>query len=1188
MKSVLLSFICLICFTFTIQAQNRISGSKVDDARFTETLEELFTNYNLYQINIQKDDIVIKGASSQVILDLEGEYFNMNLFEDNVTTSVEYEVQKPHLLGGSLNTGGIVSLTINDNFINGFIRAGSRYVFIENLRNIIKGAEEDIYIVYNIIDVIPNENHVCGLTDMERQTDELVPGYEFEYKSMPTTMCKIVELAIADTYDMVTAEGSVTNVINHNLAVLNNVQTNYRSEFDANLEFDVVAHFVPATSGADPFPSTTDANTLLNFFDGWGDSGGNASCSPCGFGVNYTQASLWTDRNIQSGGNSNVVGLAQLPFANGTFRGHHVLENFSSSSASLMSMVSHEKGHNFDAIHDAAGSNFIMAPSVTLTPNWSTLSKNDIDGQTSGMTYLSNCSTIGAPNANFFQSGFAGCTAIDVEFEDQSQYGATRDWEFFGGTPATSTDEKETVTYNTTGLWATKIVSSNAAGMDSTFNYVDIESAPTNPCTPTGSGGSGRINSVSIGNVSNASTGTGVYEDFACSDVATLLPNTTYDMFINLSNTTRLRWFVDYNNDGDFSDTGESSPQWQFGGSGNYLFSLTTDNSPVTGSLLRFRIITSTSSIASNGCSSPSTGQVEDYSMYFEEPQIFGCTDPAASNYDPAATVDDGTCQYGSSTWFADTDSDNFGDPNVSQSSPTQPAGYVADNTDCDDTDNTVFPGAPELCDGQINNCNTGSLPLDEVDNDSDGYVECIIDAGGWDGVPSVVGGDDCDDNDSNNFPGNTEVCDGQDNDCDGMVDEGVLITYWRDADEDNFGDINISQQACSPPVGFVTNNTDCDDSDDTVFPGAPELCDGQINNCNTGSLPLIEIDNDGDNFVECSIDVGGWDGNPAVIGGEDCDDNDANNYPGNTEVCDGQDNDCDGMTDEGLTATYYRDADNDSFGDNNDSQVACSQPTGYVLDNTDCDDTDNTVYPGAPELCDGQINNCNTGSLPLNEIDNDGDNYVECTIDGGGWDGNPAVVGGDDCDDGDSMNYPGNVEACDGQDNDCDGFIDEGCLPCDGDFLVINTITQNNYRAEINITSDALVNDPQPVNFFAGTDIDLEADFEVILGTEFNAVIEDCIPTSFKGGDNTEFLKSANTDELKNALGDKIKEGQIEMIILDRWGDIQASKSIQVSDLDKTVEEMIQSLELGFYAFVIKQGEIELVQMLAITSTQE
>ena len=54
-----------------------------------------------------------------------------------------------------------------------------------------------------------------------------------------------------------------------------------------------------------------------------------------------------------------------------------------------------------------------------------------------------------------------------------------------------------------------------------------------------------------------------------------------------------------------------------------------------------------------------------------------------------------------------------------------------------------------------------------------------------------------------------------------------------------------------------------------------------------------------------------------------------------------------------------------------------------------DCDDNEDTVYEGAPELCDGQLNSCyNQTSVYLEELDTDGDGYVECTVDPGGWDG--------------------------------------------------------------------------------------------------------------------------------------------------------------------------------------------------------
>ena len=84
-------------------------------------------------------------------------------------------------------------------------------------------------------------------------------------------------------------------------------------------------------------------------------------------------------------------------------------------------------------------------------------------------------------------------------------------------------------------------------------------------------------------------------------------------------------------------------------------------------------------------------------------------------------------------------------------------SGVTGDN-DCDDGDNTIYPSAPEICDGQVNTCG-GSLPTDEVDDDND-TGECTLDSNGWDGSGSKSG-DDCDDGDDTS-PSAPEICDGQ------------------------------------------------------------------------------------------------------------------------------------------------------------------------------------------------------------------------------------------------------------------------------------------------------------------------------------------------------------------------------------------------------------------------------------------
>ncbi len=392
--------------------------------------------------------------------------------------------------------------------------------------------------------------------------------------------------------------------------------------------------------------------------------------------------------------------------------------------------------------------------------------------------------------------------------------------------------------------------------------------------------------------------------------------------------------------------------------------------------------------------------------------------------------------------FYRDADGDGFGDANNSTQACTVPSGYVSNNSDCDDNDNAVYPGAPEICDGKDNDCN-GNID-EEIktnfyrDADGDGFGNannstqaCIVPSG------YVSNNSDCDDNDNAVYPGAPEICDGKDNDCNGNIDEAIKTIFYRDADGDGFGDANNSTQACTVPLGYVSNNSDCDDNDEAVYPRAPEICDGKDNDCNGNIDEEIKTtfyrDADGDGFGDannstqaCTVPSG------YVSNNSDCDDNDNAVYPGAPELCDGKDNDCNGNIDEVIKTIYYRDADDDGFGDANNSTQACTVPQGYVINNSDCDDHDNAVYPGAPELCDGKDNNCdgltdNNAQILTWYKDNDGDGY-----------GNPAlgtqactkpagyVGNNEDCNDNNATVFPGAPELCDGIDNNCNGQSDE------------------------------------------------------------------------------------------------------------------------------------------------------------------
>ena len=184
------------------------------------------------------------------------------------------------------------------------------------------------------------------------------------------------------------------------------------------------------------------------------------------------------------------------------------------------------------------------------------------------------------------------------------------------------------------------------------------------------------------------------------------------------------------------------------------------------------------------------------------------------------------------------------------------------------------------------------------------------------------------------------------------------------------------------------------------------------------------------------------WDSNPDLDGdsfhaGADCDDGNDAVHPGAEEVCDGIDNDCDWTIDVGVDVTIWSDGDGDGFGAGAPSDSGCDVPTGWVLEDGDCDDKRRNVNPDAPEVCDpdnvdedcdavADDEDASAGNLGLFYVDADGDGF--------GVDDSTPVVGCElppghaplrgDCDDTRADVSPATIEVCgDAVDDDCDGF---------------------------------------------------------------------------------------------------------------------------------------------------------------------
>jgi hypothetical protein len=374
--------------------------------------------------------------------------------------------------------------------------------------------------------------------------------------------------------------------------------------------------------------------------------------------------------------------------------------------------------------------------------------------------------------------------------------------------------------------------------------------------------------------------------------------------------------------------------------------------------------------------------------------------------------------------WLRDADGDLFGNPLNDSVSCTQPIGYIANNTDCNDASNLINPNTVWYKDADgdgfgnpLNDSVSCTQPIGFIANNTDcNDASNLIN-------PNTVWFKDADGDGFGNSSIDSISCTqpttyvSDDTDCNDSNDVINPNTVWYlDSDGDLFGDATMDSVSCIQPIGYVLGSTDCNDSNDVINPNT-----------------VWYLDSDGDLFGDVSQDsVSCIQPTSYVLDSTDCNDAAVSLNPNSIWYRDSDgdlfgdaaidslsclqpigyvedETDCDDSDiDVNPNTEWYRDADSDGFGNAGNSTTSCTQPSGYVLDNTDCDDTDNDINPSTVWYRDAD----NDG------FGNAGNTSVSCVQPTG------YVTNNTDCNDANSALNPNTIWY---RDADNDGFGNTG-----------------------------------------------------------------------------------------------------------------------------------------------------------------
>ncbi|MBK8554891.1 MAG: PKD domain-containing protein [Lewinellaceae bacterium] len=530
---------------FPIVAKAQVyTGQSVDFS--TPTLVQRLKSWEVYRLDADAINTYVQANINyaELTLELGTKRWQMGL-HPNLSLTQNYKLQVlgpdglqvsyPNVIkafrGNEVNTGAPVSMTLDHDFIYGFLAGTGEQFYIEPLWYYDASVSHDLYVVYKKSDVIYDANVTCATVEADDYLDELLGSGDIKDNLTESQACYQLDLAIASDLLMFNKYGSVSGVENHNIGVINNVQTNYTSaDFNHDLNIIIVTQFV--VTGTDPWTSSTDAGTLLASFRNWGNAGN--------FGVTFDIGELWTNRNFDG----STIGIAYLNGVCNTNK-YHCLQDFSTNAELLRCMTTHEMGHNWSSSHDTGPGdcppNYIMCPFVSTSNTWSNQSTNAINNYMQSKINNGCLSPCGPPPvplvADFDIAPNPGCPGQPVSFTDLSTGTInTYAWTFQGGSPPNSSQQNPTVTWNAGGTFNVSLTITGPSGSANLTKQITIIPNP-------------------VANFSSA------------------INNLTVT-FTNLS-TNSNSWSWDFG-DGGFSN--EQNPVYTYAVAGTYVVTLTATN----------------------------------------------------------------------------------------------------------------------------------------------------------------------------------------------------------------------------------------------------------------------------------------------------------------------------------------------------------------------------------------------------------------------------------------------------------------------------------------------------------------------------------------------------------------------------------------------------------------------------------